>query len=147
MPISIEIVDEVLGRNGKIAKSDGSNPNSPAEKDHRWMLEFLDETVTAQEIIRRRIYQEVQDYNLKKDDVFMGLVQPTDTEILLNGFKVKENRKLDWEAQYAKALEAFKGNGFIMLVNDKQVESLEDIVELKTGTQINFLKLVPLVGG
>jgi len=142
MSISIEIVDEVLGL---------SSVNPTEQQEHRWMLEFLDETVTAQEIIRRRIYQEVQDYNLEPNDlfpnIFRGLVQPTNTETSLNGFKLKEKRQLDWEAQYAKALEAFRNNGFIMLINDKQVESLEEVVELKIGTQINFLRLIPLVGG
>ena len=55
MPISIEIVDEVLGLRSSTPS------NSKQDQEHRWMLEFLDETVTAQEIIRRRIYQEVQD--------------------------------------------------------------------------------------
>jgi hypothetical protein len=131
MSVTVAICDETLG----------------SSTQHTWNLEFLDETVTAQDLIRRRVYQEVQDYNLEPADVFQGLVQPTDTETLLNGFKVPDKRELDWEAQYAKALEAFAGNGFIMLVNDKQIEALDEVVALTTGTRVSFLKLVPLVGG
>ena len=140
MSISVEIVDEILGNKSSNKSAQGSKPNLKAyeQKERRWMLEFLDESVTA---------QEVQDYNLKQNDVFYGLVQPTDTETVLNGFKFKEKRILDWEAQYAKALEAFEANGFIMLVNDQQIETLNETIELKIGTQINFLRLIPLVGG
>ena len=149
MSISIEIIDEILGNKGSSNSNTSKNSKLEAyeQKERRWMLEFLDESVTAQEVIRRRIYQEVQDYNLKQNDVFYGLVQPTDTETILNGFKFKEKRTLDWEVQYAKALEAFEANGFIMLVNEKQIESLNEIIELKTATQITFLRLIPLVGG
>lgn len=149
MSISIAIVDEILGNKSgsKNSNKSRSKLNAYEQKERRWMLEFLDESVTAQEVIRRRIYQEVQDHNLKENDVFYGLVQPTGTETLLNGFKLKEKRTLDWEAQYTKALEAFEANGFIMLVNDQQIETLDEIIELKMVTQINFLRLIPLVGG
>ena len=33
-------------------------------------LEFLKEKITVQELIRERIYQEVQDYNLKQPEYF-----------------------------------------------------------------------------
>jgi hypothetical protein len=112
-----------------------------------WTLEFLDETITAREFIRRRIYEEVLEYNTKNTLVYRGLVQPTDTERALNTGKPREHRKIDWEAQYHKALEAFERNGFVMLVNDTQVETLDEAVELREGTTITFLKLVPLVGG
>jgi hypothetical protein len=44
-------------------------------------LEFPSERVAVRDLIRERVYQEVQDFNRKKSDqVFQGLVQPTDTE-------------------------------------------------------------------
>ncbi len=112
-----------------------------------WQLEFLDETINAQEFIRRRIYEEVLEHNSKNQETYQGLVQPSDSERTLNGFKTKQNHKLNWEAQYAKALDAFSQNGFVMLVNDQQIENLYDNINLKTGTVVTFLKLVPLVGG
>jgi hypothetical protein len=129
---TIQITDETSGR--KTAT-------------RTWTLEFLDETITAQELIRRRVYQEVQDFNIKQPERYRGLVEPTDAERDLNGFKVKPGRKIDWESQYAQALAAFETNGFIMLVDDTQIETLEETVHLREGTTITFLKLVPLVGG
>jgi hypothetical protein len=118
-----------------------------SKTQHRFTLEFLDERLSAREFIRRRVYQEVQDYNTRDLQSYNGLVQPSDAERTLNGVKLKTSRKLDWEAQYAKALEAFERNGFIMLANDKQLETLEEEFELTEGCTVTFLKLVPLVGG
>jgi hypothetical protein len=129
---TIQITDETAGRKAAA---------------RTWALEFLDETITAQEFIRRRIYEEVLEHNTKNLETFNGLVQPTAEERALNGAKRQERRKIDWEAQYAKALEAFNRNSFIMLVNDAQIETLQQPVALREGTTVTFLKLVPLVGG
>jgi hypothetical protein len=74
-------------------------------------------------------------------------VQPADAERTLNGFKVPRRRWIDPEKQFAKAIESFYRNGFMILVNDQQVEELEEEIEVSTDTTVTFLKLVPLVGG
>jgi len=111
-------------------------------------LDFLDERITVRELIRSRVYQEVKDYNAKQPEVFRGLIQPTDAEKTLNGYKMRERRRIDWEQQFDKALAAFESNGFLILVGDKQVDDLdEEIVLGPTSNEATFLKLVPLVGG
>ncbi|GHO81393.1 hypothetical protein KSD_91640 [Ktedonobacter sp. SOSP1-85] len=112
-----------------------------------WNLELLDETITLRELIRRRIYQEVTEFNAKQTLSFQGLVQPNDTERTLNGYRFQRMHKLDWQAQYEKAIEAFSRRGFIILVNDRQVENLDTFIELHAGSEVTFFKLVPLVGG
>ena len=110
-------------------------------------LEFLTARITVRELIRARVYQEVREYNAKQPEYFRGLVQPTDTEKVLNGYKMRQRRKVDWEKQFDKAIEAFLRNGFFILADDRQVESLDDEIEIKLDTQVSFVKLVPLVGG
>jgi hypothetical protein len=78
---------------------------------------------------------------------FHGLVQPTDAERVLNGGKLQKLRQIDWEEQYRRAIIAFERNGYFILVDDRQVESLDDEIELTADTEISFVKLVPLVGG
>lgn len=114
-----------------------------------WNLDFLDETMTLRELIRRRIYQEVTEYNAKLSGCFRGLVQPTDAERALNGdgYRLKSLHKLDSQVQYEKALEAFTRRGYIVLVNDEQVVDLDASIEMRAGTEVTFFKLVPLVGG
>lgn len=112
-----------------------------------WNLELLDEAITLRELIRRRIYQEVTEFNAKQVLYFQGLVQPSDTECSLNGYRLKHVHTLDWQAQYEKAIEAFSRSGFIVLVNERQVEHLDVSIELHAGSEVTFFKLVPLVGG
>jgi hypothetical protein len=47
-----------------------------------WQLDILEETMTLAELIRRRIYQEVTEYNARQVGQFYGLVQPTQAERL-----------------------------------------------------------------
>jgi hypothetical protein len=131
LPRTITITDETLG----------------SKQTHSFSLEFLDERITAKEFIRRRIYDEVMLHNTKTGEVYNGLVTPEDAERTLNGVKTRASRPLNWETQYQKALEAFTHNGFVMLADNKQLESLEEEFELREGSTVTFLKLVPLVGG
>lgn len=131
MAISLRIYDETLSG----AKNDALR------------LDFLNETITVDELIRERVYEEVREYNASKPEYFRGLVQPTDAEATLNGPRLIERRKVDWEKQYAVAIEAFKRNGFFILVDDRQVASLTETIALSPMTQVSFVKLVPLVGG
>ena len=117
------------------------------ERTSSLTLEFLTARVTARELIRRRVYEEVQEYNLSTPEYFRGLIQPTEAEKVLNGYKLRERRKIDWQEQYNKALEAFGRNGFFVLVGDRQAESLDEEFEVKVDTEVSFVKLVPLVGG
>jgi len=117
------------------------------ERSTAWHVEIFEERLPLGEVIRRRVFQDVAEHNAKGGDVFRGLVQPTDTERTLNGFKLKQPRRIDPDEQAARALEAFSRNGYIVLVDDRQVEELDAVVELTRGTRITFLKLVPLVGG
>ena len=116
-------------------------------RTNTFTLDCLTENLTVRELIRARIYQEVQDYNLKEPEYFRGLVEPTNAERVLNGFKLKAKRKINWEEQYQRALEAFERNGFFVLVGDRQAESLDQQFEVKVDTEVSFVKLVPLVGG
>jgi hypothetical protein len=115
-------------------------------------LEFPSERITVRELIRERVYQEVQDFNLRTHDrLFRGLVQPTDAERVLNGsrpeYRLKTARQIDWRTQFENAVAAFERNGFFVLIDDRQAESLDQEFVIRGGTQVSFVKLTPLVGG
>src|SRR6185436_12256583 len=90
------------------------------QKTHSFTLECLTERMSVRELIRARIYQEVQDYNTREPEYFRGLVEPTQAERTLNGYRLRQRRKLDWQEQFQHAIEAFERNGFFVLVGDKQ---------------------------
>lgn len=112
-----------------------------------WVLEVTTERMTVRELIRSRVYQEVQDHNLKNADVFRGMIQPEESEKTLNGWKLKKPRQLDWKKQFTRAVEAFEANQILILVNDRQAESLDEEFTVGSTTTVTFLRLTPLVGG
>ncbi len=81
--------------------------------EREFTLDFPAERVTVRELIRARVYGEVEGYNARRPGLFRGLVQPTDTERVLNGFRVREGRLIDPEGQFERAVEAFGHNGFL----------------------------------
>ena len=113
---------------------------------HELVLELLTERITVRELIRSRVYQEVQDYNRRQPEVFQGLIAPTDAERTLNGFRLKP-RQIDWKKQFDKALEAFETGKFLILVNERQVEGLDEEILIQPGTDVSFLRLTMLTGG
>ena len=110
-------------------------------------LEFQKDTVTLRELIRQRVFQEVNDYNTRQPEAFQGLIQPSETEQMLNGITIKKIPLLNAETQFRKATELFSDRGFIVLINNKQMDSLDVLLDLSDLNEVTFLKLVPLIGG
>ena len=132
MPVTITMRDETTA----------------GDKIHELTLSLLTEQVTVRELIRSRVYQEVKDHNVRGAlSVFNGLVAPSDSERQQNGFRLREPRQIDWKKQFETAVEAFQRNGFIVLVDRQQVVDLDEEVLLRPGSEVSFLKLIPLVGG
>ncbi|MEI7771428.1 MAG: hypothetical protein WCI67_15665 [Chloroflexales bacterium] len=103
--------------------------------------------LAVRDLIRARIEQEVAVYNERQGEFFQGLVQPGAAELTLNGYRLPRPRHIDSAEQVERALEAFMRNGFLILIDDRQIEQLDDVVILGEQTVVTFLKLVPLVGG
>jgi hypothetical protein len=108
-------------------------------------FQFDAATLTLRELIRVFVQQEVKRFNEAGSEVFRGLVEPDASERILNG--VRERPVLDWEKQFAKAIAAFKGNGFLVLLDERQITDLDETLHLTPESQLTFLKLVPLMGG
>jgi hypothetical protein len=102
---------------------------------------------TARELIRCRIREEVERHNESPSDVFQGLVQPEESERILNGYRMQTRRPLQWEVQFERACSSFMRNGFLLIVNGRQVVELDEPIELERESEVQFVKLVPLVGG
>ena len=117
-------------------------------------LDVLDETITVRELIRSRVYQEVDDHNRRSSEPtpFKGLVTPGDEERALNNrpgdaAHQRRGRQIDWRRQFDVACDAFERNGFFILIDDKQAESLDESITLRHDTKVSFVRLTPLVGG
>lgn len=129
MPLSLSLHDETTS---------GENRSAG-------IFQFETASITLREIIRLRVQQEVARFNAAESEVFQGLVQPEESERILNG--VRSRPVLDWQRQFAKAIAAFKGNGFLVLLDHRQIMDLDETLRLTAQSKITFLRLVPLIGG
>ena len=111
------------------------------------IVRFPAERITVQELIEARVSQEVESYNVTMSGKFTGLVQPSESETMLNGFRLTQGKQVDVERQKKIAINAFQSSGFFLLVNNRQVTELDDVVIITPNTTVSFLKLIPLVGG
>ncbi|MFN8672723.1 MAG: hypothetical protein U0457_11675 [Candidatus Sericytochromatia bacterium] len=105
------------------------------------------EIITVKELITKRVTYEVEKYNSQKEEFFNGLVQPTESEKSLNGYKMRHKKEINLNKQIEKALESFESNGFFIIANNRQLENLDEAIFLDKESNISFIKLVHLVGG
>ncbi|NLG83893.1 MAG: hypothetical protein GX493_04635 [Firmicutes bacterium] len=63
---------------------------------------------------------------------------------MLNGYRLRRRRKLDWREERERVVEAFRKNAFF--IDDRQIEELDEEFVIDE-TKVTFIKLVPLVGG
>ena len=113
-------------------------------------LDCLLPVVTAAELIELRVRDEVARFNASAgQDVFRGLIQPTEAEATLNGYEYRVSRRkpVDADEQCKKARLAFESNGFLLLVGERQVATLDEAIRVTPDLRVSFVKLVPLVGG
>jgi len=126
---------------------------TPGDAGAAFELEFPTESITVRELIRERVYQEVDDLNRRAEAAssdavrYTGLVTPRDLERSLNAEPTKRTRRVDWKAQYEIAAETYGLGRFLVLVGDHQTESLDEVITIERGTEITFLRLMLLVGG
>ena len=79
--------------------------SATGESLHQLSITFLSDRITVRELIRERVHHELKEFNRWKGKlVFQGLVQPSNTEEVLNAgmreYRLKEHRRVDWEVQY-----------------------------------------------
>ena len=110
-------------------------------------ISFANSLTSVRDIITKRVHAEVETYNNKLPEYYKGLIQPTDSETTINGYKVKERKKINANQQVNTAIRAFEKNGFFILVDNIQSENLDQMVVINPQTEIAFVKLTPLVGG
>lgn len=113
---------------------------------NEWSFAVLSETLTIRDLIRERVYQDVQDDNVRQHAAgpYRGLVRPEGDEQALNWTR---SRLTDWKKQFEKAVEAFEANQILILIDDRQAESLDQSFTIGPGTVVTFLRLTLLVGG
>lgn len=116
-------------------------------KSHTKAINISGDRITAKDVLKARLQEEVEIFNAQQEACFQGLVQPEGSVRNSKGFQMKVKRVIDWQEQYEKAIAAFDKNGFLMLVNDRQIDNLDEELEISEGMEVSFMRLTPLVGG
>jgi hypothetical protein len=52
-----------------------------------------------------------------------------------------------WEKRADEACASFARNGFVMIAGNRQVDDLDEVIDLRRAAEVSFIRLVPLVGG
>jgi hypothetical protein len=110
-------------------------------------LEGISSTITLRDLVKTRVRDEVARYNARPEQTFSGLVMPEGARPAARGFQMPTPRRIDWQRQADRAIEAFERNGFFVLVDDRQVTELDEELDLTPDSDIRFVRLVQLVGG
>lgn len=111
------------------------------------VIEGIAPAITLRDLIRTRVRDEVARHNARPTSLFKGLVMPEGAEPADGGYRIANVRRIDWEVQADRAIDAFGHNGFFVLVDDSQVADLDTELDLTPDSDIRFVRLIQLVGG
>lgn len=149
MAVVLKVTDEFFGS----ASSTGTPSRRTAGE-----LRLVSERVTPEDIIRRRIVDEVDAINRRTQVYADGLagwrsflidIDPKAPDALLNKVLPRKPRPtpVDAETETRRAMTAFAKRAFIMLVDDRQIDEPDTYVTLGPESEVVFLYLTPLKGG
>ncbi len=120
-------------------------------EDYFFDLVIADESMTVRELIRERIYQEVDDFNRSLDvrDADFQTWRQRMARLLggKQGAGRSEQARVDWREPFELAISAYQNFQLLVLVGERQTTSLDEVVRLRPETEVVFLRLVPLMGG
>lgn len=114
---------------------------------HSLRLQLPSKAITAQELIRRYVLRFIEEQSTATALSRYHLFSPAAAEALLNNRDRHPKPEIDLERQCQLAFKAFERNGFLLLVDDRQIEQLDDSFFITPLSVIQFLRLTPLVGG
>ncbi|PGS48804.1 hypothetical protein [Bacillus sp. AFS041924] len=115
-------------------------------------IEIVNVPLNLEELLTELISLNVNTYNQKEIDLpFLPYL--TEEEINLKstvgkiGFDLKKNDTIvDLNEAISTALQAFQDCLFKVFLNDKEIESLQENIELHENDEITFIKLTMLTG-
>ena len=137
----------------------GSRPGEPGLP--QLLLTLERQRLTVAELIRRAVEEQVREMTAARRLSIEQQRQAFDRQYLTDNdvrgqaaagavrlqSSVREQRPLDPVAAVRTALDSFERGGYAVLVDGHQAERLDEVLELRLGSRVIFLRLTPLVGG
>ena len=119
-------------------------------------LDLKTPTITAEALIRARVELEWERLQPDAQDYDAAMGKARSADCLVTPGRVAPDRKTplqgvhdrpDAEPMVAAALDGFRRGGFFLFAGDRQIETLEEEIDLAATLDVVFLRLVPLQGG
>ena len=104
---------------------------------NQFEIQLSTSVLTLRDVITERVFQEVEIYRAGTTALPYTLVS-RETQAIYT---------IDYEQERFNALRGFAENGYLVLINDRQVESLDETLSLQNAATVTFIRLVPIVGG
>lgn len=121
-------------------------------------LKLVSERTSPRDIIRQRVQAEIEEVNQRnqahidghaRTRSFLIDVDAASPEAKLN-MPIIGRRKpklFDLDAETDRAITAFEKRQFIMLLDNRQIDDIDDCVTITPESEVVFLYLTPLKGG
>jgi len=116
------------------------------EEINSMMLKVADTCITIRDLIRARVTQEVEKFNLTRPVCFKCLVHPAGAEETAQGLRLPVHKDQNPSVQVDKAIEAFEDKRFFVMINGRDMIDLDATVTIEDDTRIVFMKLMPVLG-
>ena len=125
-------------------------------------IRLLEEKLTVAELIRRTVEEQVRDLVARRkldaeqtrraldrqyhsgEEIIAKAEQGT---VKNPSRRATDPMKKRSAAEVRKALSAFDSRSYYVTVDGRQVERLDDVIELRPDSKVTFIRLMPLVGG
>ena len=126
------------------------------------LLELLNEKITVRELIAQAVEEQIRDMLINRHLDAEQATKILNRQYLLEsevsnqaksgvirlpGLKNTQPPSLKLDHEIQKALQSFKRKGFMIIVDEQQLEDLDECVTLKATSKVTFLRLTPLIGG
>lgn len=123
-------------------------------------IDLLNDSLTVEELISLTVEEQVRDLLIhRKLDAEKArqilqrqyLTEADVREQSMHGAvkhpTEKPQKAIDTQMEIMKALKGFEQGAYIIVVDGKQVEKLDEVVTLLVQSKVTFVRLTPLVGG
>jgi signal transduction histidine kinase len=118
-----------------------------------WQMNLPNQQLTLGELLTQVVQAEIKAFHDRQSQQrltkVLGLVEiaagVAQGKITSGGSELDQT--VDEQQAIDNALQSFQDGFYLVFIDDQQQENLADLVDLKTNSELLFLRLTPLVGG
>ncbi|HEX2988956.1 MAG TPA: hypothetical protein VHS06_12415 [Chloroflexota bacterium] len=125
-------------------------------------LQLMEERLTVAELIRRTVEEQVRELLVRRKLAADQARQLLDRQYLTEkeiarqaehgavrypSGRVRQEPPIDPAAEVWKALRGFENGSYLILIDGRRMERLEETIDFAPGVQVTFLRVMPLMGG